>query len=130
MTYAARGAFLDPVDFNPLEFGISPVDLQATDTSQLLGLVAEELTHGPAKILAHGFDESHWGPSGLPTMADLDELTDIKKGTPLNPTRNRQACLAIQQRYKEKGRLFASVVLEEGANPGDSDRRVGMVAIC
>jgi Polyketide synthase modules and related proteins len=40
MTYAARGAFLDPVDFNPLEFGISPVDLQATDTSQLLGLVA------------------------------------------------------------------------------------------
>ncbi len=40
MTYAARGAFLDPVDFNPLEFGISPVDLEATDTSQLLGLIA------------------------------------------------------------------------------------------
>lgn len=40
MTYTARGAFLDPVDFNPLEFGISPVDLEATDTSQLLGLVA------------------------------------------------------------------------------------------
>lgn len=40
MTYAARGAFLDAVDFNPLEFGISPVDLEATDTSQLLGLVA------------------------------------------------------------------------------------------
>src|SRR5262245_7014230 len=40
MTYAARGAFLDSVDFNPLEFGISPVDLEATDTSQLLGLVA------------------------------------------------------------------------------------------
>src|SRR3954465_9198960 len=39
-TYAARGAFLDAVDFNPLEFGISPVDLEATDTSQLLGLVA------------------------------------------------------------------------------------------
>src|SRR5262245_61180579 len=40
MTYAARGAFLDAVEFNPLEFGISPVDLEATDTSQLLGLVA------------------------------------------------------------------------------------------
>src|SRR3954452_17504012 len=40
MTYAARGAFLDPVEFTPLEFGISPVDLEATDTSQLLGLVA------------------------------------------------------------------------------------------
>src|SRR2546430_15661229 len=40
MTYAFRGAFLDAIEFNPLEFGISPVDLQATDTSQLLGLVA------------------------------------------------------------------------------------------
>ena len=40
MTYAVRGAFLDAYDFNPLEFGISPVDLEATDTSQLLGLVA------------------------------------------------------------------------------------------
>ncbi|MBO0700694.1 MAG: acyltransferase domain-containing protein, partial [Zavarzinella sp.] len=39
-TYAARGAFLDAVDFDPLEFGISPVDLEATDTSQLIGLVA------------------------------------------------------------------------------------------
>jgi hypothetical protein len=52
--------------------------------------------------------------------AELDELIGITKGTPLNPARNRQACLAIQQRYKEKGRLFASVVLEEGADPGDS----------
>ena len=38
--YTARGAFLDPVDFNPLEFGIAPNDLEAIDTSQLLGLVA------------------------------------------------------------------------------------------
>jgi acyl transferase domain-containing protein/NAD(P)-dependent dehydrogenase (short-subunit alcohol dehydrogenase family)/acyl carrier protein len=40
MTYARRGGFLDPVDFNPLEYGIAPRDLEATDTSQLLGLVA------------------------------------------------------------------------------------------
>ncbi len=39
-TYAARGGFLDPVDFQPLDFGIAPNDLEATDTSQLLGLVA------------------------------------------------------------------------------------------
>ena len=40
MTYARRGGFLAPVDFNPLEFGIAPRDIEATDTSQLLGLVA------------------------------------------------------------------------------------------
>jgi acyl transferase domain-containing protein/NADP-dependent 3-hydroxy acid dehydrogenase YdfG/acyl carrier protein len=40
MTYARRGGFLDVVDFNPLEFGIPPKDIEATDTSQLLGLVA------------------------------------------------------------------------------------------
>ncbi|HET6574678.1 MAG TPA: SDR family NAD(P)-dependent oxidoreductase [Fimbriiglobus sp.] len=39
-TYARRGGFLSPVDFNPLEFGIAPRDIEATDTSQLLGLVA------------------------------------------------------------------------------------------
>ncbi len=39
-TYARRGGFLTPIDFNPLEFGIAPRDLEATDTSQLLGLVA------------------------------------------------------------------------------------------
>ena len=40
MTYARRGGFLSPVAFDPLEFGIAPRDLEATDTSQLLGLVA------------------------------------------------------------------------------------------
>ncbi len=38
-TYARRGAFLEPIDFDPMEFGISPVNLEATDTTQLLGLV-------------------------------------------------------------------------------------------
>ncbi len=40
MTYAKRGAFLEPLDFNPLEFGIAPNNLEATDTTQLLGMVA------------------------------------------------------------------------------------------
>ena len=40
MTYARRGGFLDPLPFDPLEFGISPNNLEAIDTSQLLGMVA------------------------------------------------------------------------------------------
>jgi acyl transferase domain-containing protein/NAD(P)-dependent dehydrogenase (short-subunit alcohol dehydrogenase family) len=39
-TYAQRGGFLSPVAFNPMEFGIAPKDVEATDTTQLLGLIA------------------------------------------------------------------------------------------
>src|SRR5262245_35732611 len=39
-TYARRGGFLDPVEFSPLEFGIAPNTLEATDSTQLLGLLA------------------------------------------------------------------------------------------
>ena len=39
-TYAQRGGFLSPHSFNPMEFGIAPKDVEATDTTQLLGLVA------------------------------------------------------------------------------------------
>ncbi|MTI85598.1 MAG: SDR family NAD(P)-dependent oxidoreductase [Firmicutes bacterium] len=38
-TYACRGGFISPVDFNPLEFAIAPNTIEATDTSQLLGLI-------------------------------------------------------------------------------------------
>ncbi|MHB1306784.1 MAG: SDR family NAD(P)-dependent oxidoreductase [Limisphaerales bacterium] len=38
-TYAQRGGFLSPVEFNPMEFGIAPKDVEATDTTQLLGMV-------------------------------------------------------------------------------------------
>ncbi len=50
MTYARRGGFLDVVDFNPLEFGLPPKDIEATDTSQLLGLVAAKQALTDAKI--------------------------------------------------------------------------------
>ncbi|MEE9383390.1 MAG: SDR family NAD(P)-dependent oxidoreductase [Nannocystaceae bacterium] len=37
-TYAQRGGFLDPIDFEPMRFGIAPRDLEATDTTQLIGM--------------------------------------------------------------------------------------------
>ncbi|MDP7348867.1 MAG: beta-ketoacyl synthase N-terminal-like domain-containing protein, partial [Phycisphaeraceae bacterium] len=40
MTYAQRGGFLNPYPFDPLAFGISPNNIEATDTTQLLGLIA------------------------------------------------------------------------------------------
>ncbi len=38
-TYAHRGGFLTPVDFPLLEFGIAPHSVEATDSTQLLGLL-------------------------------------------------------------------------------------------
>lgn len=38
-TYCKRGAFLNPVQFNPLEYGIPPANLSQTDSTQLLALM-------------------------------------------------------------------------------------------
>ncbi len=38
-TYAQSGGFLRPYAFDPLKFGIAPHAIEATDTSQLLGMV-------------------------------------------------------------------------------------------
>ena len=40
--YCKRGGFISPVSFDPTEFGIPPAILEATDTSQLLGLVTAQ----------------------------------------------------------------------------------------
>src|SRR5437867_7041048 len=54
------------------------------------------------------------------SQKDLDEMTRIRKGAPLDPTLNRTACFEIQDHLKKKGRFFASVVLEEGDKVGDT----------
>ena len=50
-TYARRGGFIPEVAFDPLEHGMPPTVIPATDTSQLLGLLVakqllEDVTHG------------------------------------------------------------------------------------
>lgn len=42
-TYGKRGGFLSPVAFDPLAFGISPKAMEATDSAQLLALVAAKM---------------------------------------------------------------------------------------
>ena len=39
MTYAKKGGFINQVAFDPLKYSIPPAALEATDTSQLLGMV-------------------------------------------------------------------------------------------
>jgi outer membrane protein insertion porin family len=51
---------------------------------------------------------------------ELETLTGLRKGAPLNPIANKMAVNAIQRRYEEMGRLFAGVELAEGGKPGDT----------
>ena len=53
-TYARRGGFILPVDFDPSEFGLAPNALEATDSAQLLGLLTakmalEDAGYGPGR---------------------------------------------------------------------------------
>ncbi len=58
-TYGRRGGFLTPVPFRPLDFGIAPNDLEATDTSQLLSLIAAKQALTDAGYDSHtAFDRS------------------------------------------------------------------------
>lgn len=50
---------------------------RARSGEELLGLAAEEITHAPSKILAHGFDESHWDDPTLPPLTAFDELGEV-----------------------------------------------------
>lgn len=53
-TYCRTGGFLEPTTFDPVEFGIPPTTLEATDTAQLLGLVVgkqalQDAGYGPQR---------------------------------------------------------------------------------
>src|SRR5581483_9347197 len=54
------------------------------------------------------------------SQTDLDNMTGLRKGMPLDPTKAQQACFEIQDYLKKKGRYFANVTLEEGGRVGDS----------
>lgn len=51
---------------------------------------------------------------------DLEKITGLRKGMPLNPVSNHLGAQAIVKAYHEKGRLFASCDLAEGDKPGDT----------
>jgi acyl transferase domain-containing protein/NADP-dependent 3-hydroxy acid dehydrogenase YdfG/acyl carrier protein len=73
MTYAQRGGFLDAVEFDPLAFGIAPRDIEATDTTQLLGLVAaKQALTDAGVVLASGGRQPPVGK-----MVDRDRVSVI-----------------------------------------------------
>ena len=51
-TYAKRGAFLDPIDFDSMGFGVPPNIMPETDTSQLLALIVAQQVLDDAAVFA------------------------------------------------------------------------------
>ena len=54
------------------------------------------------------------------SKSDLQTLTGLRKGDPMNPLANELGRQAIFRRYQEDGRYFASVELVEGSKPSDT----------
>jgi outer membrane protein assembly complex protein YaeT len=71
-----------------------------------------ELTSTVQEVVYAGAD--HLSPK------DLQDLTGVRKGEPMNPLANEVGRAAILRRYKEDGRHYATVELTEGTKPGDS----------
>jgi len=71
--YCKRGGFLSPVAFDPTEFGIPPNSLEATDTSQLLGLYAAKAALDDAGY-GHGKDFNHDKTSVILGVTGTQEL--------------------------------------------------------
>ena len=60
-TYCKRGGFIPEVDFNPMEFGIPPNQIEATDISQLLALLVAREALLDAGYGDKPFDNEHTG---------------------------------------------------------------------
>lgn len=54
------------------------------------------------------------------SSSDLNTLTGVRKGDPMNPLTNEQGRAAIVRRYQEDGRYFANVELVEGSKASDT----------
>jgi outer membrane protein insertion porin family len=53
------------------------------------------------------------------SRTELQNLTGIRRGEPMNPLANELGRVAIQRKYQEEGRYYASVELVEGKKPTD-----------
>ncbi|MDW8199171.1 MAG: beta-ketoacyl synthase N-terminal-like domain-containing protein, partial [Gemmataceae bacterium] len=77
MTYARRGGFLSAVEFNPREFGIAPRDIEATDTTQLLGLVAAKQALRDAGITFRDGAENSGAAARPSSVVERDRVSVI-----------------------------------------------------
>jgi outer membrane protein assembly complex protein YaeT len=98
-------------------------------TRQFGNVTAEKQEDGPGRVKVYFTIRDH--PTTVERVVyqgakhlkedDLQQLTGIRKGGPLNPIANKVACGKIVARYNEDGRPFATCDLLKGGEPGDTE---------
>lgn len=99
-TYCKRGGFIDPVLFDPVVFGLPPNALPATDSAQLLALVAAKKT----------LDDAMRGSAEV----DLDRV-DVVLGVASTTE------LVVQMGSRMQRPIWRKALLENGLNDDEAD---------
>jgi acyl transferase domain-containing protein/acyl carrier protein len=107
-TYGRRGAFISEVEIDPLELGIPPALLPATDTAQLLGLVAAK------QVLD---DVTRGRPESLPR----DRVSVI-----LGATSVQELALSMGSRMQRP--IWRKAMLENGLSEAEADQICDRIA--
>ena len=107
--HCQRGGFIDPVDFDPTEFGIPPSVIEATDTSQLLSLVAARMA----------LDDAGYGPG----RRDFDRE---RTGVVLGVTGTQELVIPLGARLGHPH--WRRAMLEAGIDSKSAERAVQLIA--
>jgi acyl transferase domain-containing protein len=99
-TYCKRGGFIDPVQFDPVKFGLPPNALPSTDSAQLLALIAAR------KVL----DEAMRGGVDI----DLDRV-DVVLGVASTTE------LVVQMGSRMQRPIWRKAMLENGLPEDEAD---------
>ncbi|AQT79157.1 hypothetical protein B1R94_07535 [Mycolicibacterium litorale] len=98
-TYCKRGGFIDPVSFDPVQFGLPPNALPSTDTGQILALIAAR------QVL----DQVQRGAE-----VDLDRV-DVVLGVASTTE------LVVQMGSRMQRPIWRKALLENGLSEGEAD---------
>lgn len=92
--------------------GVQVLTKNDSDGRVTILVYVTELTSTVQDVIYDG--AQHLRPSELQT------LTGVRKGEPMNPLANELGAQAIRRKYQEDGRYYASVELVEGNKPADT----------
>jgi outer membrane protein assembly complex protein YaeT len=72
-----------------------------------------------AELLSTVQDVQYIGAQHI-SQSELQNITGVRKGEPMNPLANEIGAQAIRRKYQDDGRYFATVELVEGSKPSDT----------